>query len=111
MRKKLTRFFVVFFSVWLVISIVYFVVAIDHITITVDSKERITDNDGDKVVSKYMIFTENEVFENTDAPLLMKFNSSDLYNKLKVDSTYTVKVYGFRIPFMSQYRNIIKIEK
>lgn len=111
MLKKITRVLVIIFSVWVVLSILYIVVATDHITITVDSKERITDKDGDAVTSKYMIFTEEEVFENTDAPIMFKFNSSDLYNKLKVDSTYNVKVYGFRIPFLSQYRNIIKIDK
>lgn len=111
MGTKLLRSVAIIFIAFVLLSVVYFVVAVDHITITVDSKERITDKDGKKVKSKYMIFTENEVFENTDAPMLFKFNSSDLYNNLKIDSTYQVKVYGFRIPFISQYRNIIKIEE
>lgn len=101
----------IIFIVWAVLSIGYFFVAVDHVTITVESKERITDKDGEDVVNKYMIFTKEEVFENTDEPILFKFNSSDLYKDLMVDSTYNVKVYGFRIPILSKYRNIIKIEK
>ena len=65
-----------------------------------------TDND-----SKYLIFTDKEVFEETDEWLKGKFNSSDMYNQLKVGNTYRVKVIGFRIPFLSMYRNIIEVEE
>ncbi|HHX70455.1 MAG TPA: DUF1523 family protein [Gallicola sp.] len=54
--------------------------------------------------------TEDEVFENEDEFIRLKFNSSDVQNKLKVDSTYTVRVIGWRIPFLSTYRNIIEIK-
>jgi hypothetical protein len=60
--------------------------------------------------SKYLIFTEQgEVFQNTDYLLSGKWNSSTLQGKLKVGETYTVKVKGMRVPFLSLYRNIMEI--
>lgn len=79
----------------------------DIVTITVSDKERISTEES----SKYLIFTESEVFENTDDLFKLKFNSSDFYAKLKIGETYTVEVYGWRVPMMSMYRNIIRIVK
>ena len=78
--------------------------------VTVTEKERITTGSGDSLSSKYLVFTESEVFENTDNLFLLKFNSSDIYRKLEIDETYTVKVYGWRVPFLSLYRNIISTQ-
>jgi hypothetical protein len=78
------------------------------ITITVDSKERVTKGND----SKYLIYDDTtafEVFENTDAPFLLKWNSSDVYRKLHEGHTYKVRVAGWRIPIFSQYRNILNI--
>jgi hypothetical protein len=86
----------------------YYVYGTDEVvTVTVESKERIVTQDS----SKYLVFTNGEVFENTDSLLYWKFNSSDLYGELKEGETYTVRVYGWRIPFLSNYRNIIEIKK
>lgn len=77
------------------------------ITITVENKDI---KAGDKS-SKYLVWTkENEVFENTDSFLFGKFNSSDLYGQIEVGKTYKILVAGFRIPFWSMYRNIIRFE-
>ena len=77
---------------------------VENVKIT--DKERVQDGN----VSQYLIFTDNEVFKNTDSILFGKFNSSDVYNQLKIDSTYTLKVNGWRVPFISEYRNILKVE-
>jgi len=83
-------------------------------TIMVKRLERIVESSGSgetaSTSSKYLVFTNNEVFENTDSWLYLKFSSSDLYSKLKEGQTYKVKVAGWRIPFLSWYRNIISIE-
>jgi len=79
----------------------------DTVTITVVDKERIVGRDGES--SKYLVFTEAEVFENTDCLVLGKFNSSDVYGQLEIGETYRVEVYGWRIPFLSMYRNIVKV--
>jgi len=77
------------------------------VTITVENKDIKAGNKS----SKYLIWTkENEVFENVDSFLFGKFNSSDLYGQIEVGKTYKVLVAGFRIPFWSMYRNIIRFE-
>jgi len=87
-----------------------YVKSIQTIEITVKDKERITSGSGESLSSKFIVYTEDEVFENTDSWLFFKFNSSDFQNKLDRGNTYTVKVAGWRIPFLSYYRNIVKIE-
>jgi hypothetical protein len=66
----------------------------------------------ERVDKKYLIYTENGVYENTDTFCYMKFNSSDLYGKLstKVGKEVTVKVTGLRIPILSMYKNIVQIK-
>ena len=55
----------------------------------------------------YLVFTENEVFEVEDSIAYWRWNSSDVYNKIKVGEVYNCKVCGWRVPFLSLYRNII----
>lgn len=81
------------------------------VTITVTDKDRIMTGSGETLSSKYLVFTEGEVFENEDALSFGKFNSSDIQGQLRQDSTYKVKVAGFRIQWLSSYRNIIEIVK
>lgn len=76
----------------------------DIVIATVSNKEAIVQ---DKT-SKYLIFTDKEVFENTDSLIYGKWNSSDYYNKIQKDKTYRLKVCGMRVPFLSMYRNIIE---
>ena len=79
------------------------------IEITVKDKERITTGSGKTISSKFLIYTENEVFENTDNILFLKWNSSDVENKLERGKTFKVKVAGWRVPFLSMYRNVVSI--
>ena len=81
----------------------------EAVIITVTEKERINTATGETTSSKYLIFTDEEVFENTDKIIFGKWNSSDVQGKLKKGKTYNVKVAGWRIPFFSSYRNIIKV--
>lgn len=81
----------------------------DSVTFTINRLERITESDADgKTTSKYLVYTDKEVFEDTDAPLHGKFNSSDLYAKLDEGKAYTCKVNGIRIAFFSTYRNLLE---
>lgn len=77
----------------------------EWVEVYVKDKERITESQS----GKYLIFTDKEVFENTDSILYWKFNSSDFYSEIEKEQTYKFRVYGFRIPFLSWYRNIIEI--
>lgn len=83
----------------------------ENLVITVKDKERITTGSGEDLESKYLVYGEEEVFENTDSWLFFKFSSSDFQGELEVGKTYNVKVAGWRIPFMSSYRNIVEIKK
>jgi len=67
------------------------------------------EGEGVNEVGKFDGF-DAEVFENTDDLFYFKFNSSDVQNELKVDNSYTVKVIGFRVPFLSMHRNILSVK-
>ena len=79
--------------------------------VTVLDKERIVETNGENIDSYYLVYTDKETFKNKDSFIHSKFNSSDFQRELMIDSTYTLKVSGKRIPFLSMYRNIIKFEK
>lgn len=81
-------------------------------TVTVTKMERIND----KSKGYYLIFCEDDQgnyyeFQNRDMLLRGKFNSSTLYNKIKVGSKYEFTVVGMRIPLFSKYQNIIKMKE
>jgi len=60
--------------------------------------------------SHYLVTTENEVFENTDACWFMKFDSFGLNNEIQPERTYTLKVAGISFIPLRWYRNILSIE-
>lgn len=85
----------------------------EDVTFTVTDKEtkRTSSN-----TDKYLVFTEDkggnvEVFENTDSFWQFKYGSSDIQAELKEGHTYEAEVYGWRIPFFSQYRNIVDVDE
>lgn len=104
-------FIAVFFGA-LIISLIGSYHTSERMTnLTIEGKERITVSTSEgNTSSKYLIFTDREVFENTDSLLRLKFNSSDFYGRIKVGQTCDFTVIGWRIPFFSVYRNIIEYE-
>jgi len=98
-----------------IISYAFYSLTQDTVTVTVTKSERVVKSSpngdgGSNVSSKYLVFSEQEVLENTDCLWAWKWDSSDFYAKIKQDSTYTFKVYGWRVPFLSWHRNIVSIE-
>ena len=84
---------------------------VTDVVVTVTEKERIVESNGKHTTSKYLVFTENEVFENVDDMIpFFKFNSSDIQGKLHVGKTYKLTVWGWRINFLSWYRNILNVQ-
>jgi hypothetical protein len=80
------------------------------VTVTITDKERIYSHES----SKYLVFGEDKdgnsfVFENTDCFIRGKWNSSDIQGQLKEGNTYEIIIVGYRVPFLSWYQNIIKI--
>lgn len=73
-------------------------------TATVTDKARVCDSGG---TCKYLIYTDNGVFEDTDSWFPWKTNSSDVFGALKVGSAYEFKLKGIRSGFWSWYPNII----
>ena len=102
------------YALYIVLALVIFTaypiaykMSAETIEISIKEKERITTGKGENIESKFIIYSETEVFENTDSWLYFKFNSADYQNKFTVGKTYKVKVAGWRVPFLSMYRNIV----
>lgn len=82
---------------------------IETVTAKVTDKERITEQSGDRIISYYLVYTSKGTYKLEDDLFRGNFYSSDVYGKLKRDSTYNFKTSGYRIGFMSSYPNIIKV--
>ena len=80
--------------------------AVENVTFTVTDKAV---KQG-KESSKYLIFTETGTFEITDSLLDMRFDSSDVYGRLKAGQTCTAQARGKRIELLSAYRNITEVQ-
>ena len=78
----------------------------DEVTAKVTGKERVVT----RSASYYLVFTEGETLKNADSIMYFKFNSSDLYGMLKEGTTYKFGIYGWRIPILSSYRNIVSMK-
>jgi len=58
---------------------------------------------------KYFIFTEDEVFLNSNDYYQNKTNANELFPLFKIGYTYKVKVIGLYVPFIPRFRNIKSI--
>lgn len=59
---------------------------------------------------QFLVFTEGDrVFQNQDAWLLGKFNSSDLQSQMDPGDCFKAKVAGWRVHILSWYPNIIEL--
>ena len=79
------------------------------VTVTGVTTKRMNRHGQDQDV--YLVFTDDQTFRNTDTLYYFKFNSSDVQGKLIQGGRFRIDYYGFRIPVLSKYRNIIKAEK
>lgn len=61
--------------------------------------------------SKYLISCDNEVYQITDLFFKGKFNSSDIYSRIKKGKKYKITTTGYRFPFLSWYKNINEYEE
>ena len=107
MRDIIIVLFIILIPVFIIVNINYYN-SEQTITAKVIDKERISQGSGENLHHTYLIHTDKEVFSNEDVMLRGKFNSSDIQGQLHVDSTYTFKVLGWRIPVLSMYRNIVE---
>lgn len=75
-----------------------------EICITVINKEKFGIEE-----DKYLIFTPEEVFENSDSFYHRKTNAEIIYRKLERGITYRVKVVGVYMPGLPRLRNITEV--
>lgn len=66
--------------------------------------------------SKFLVFTKTEdgetrVFSMEDTLVKGRWNTANDYAEIEVGETYIFTVIGWRIPFMSEYENIIEFQK
>lgn len=81
-------------------------------TITVSNKE-IKKQNGKNI---YIIYTQMDngsvrTFKDINSIAEFKFNSDDIYGGMQIYRKYEIRTYGFRIPIISCYENIIKVQK
>jgi hypothetical protein len=76
----------------------------EEIVITVSNSEKFGDETG-----RYLIFTDDEVFDDANNYYHDKHNATDVFNKLQKGRTYTVKVVSFYWPTLPHFRNITEI--
>lgn len=77
------------------------------VTFTVTKAERITDANGG--AARYLVFTDQGVYQNVDDWWFLKWNSSDVQGVMNAGTKVTVKITGMRLGIFSWYPNIIKI--
>jgi hypothetical protein len=79
---------------------------------TVDRREQVVKGSGDSTQSYYLVWSqEGEVFTVNDSWSFLIWDSSDRYGKLHEKAKIKAKVAGWRVPFLSWYRNVIAIEE
>ncbi|MDY0083701.1 MAG: hypothetical protein RBR74_11020 [Ignavibacteriaceae bacterium] len=76
----------------------------DTVTIKVINKAQFGNESG-----KYFVFSENEVFSNSNNYYQNKENADELNQQIYPGSTYKVKVVGVYIPWLPRFRNITDI--
>lgn len=62
-----------------------------------------------KTEIRYLVITDKETFVCENSLLNGKFNNSDIFWRLKKDSTYTFRVAGIGKSVLYDYRNILEV--
>ncbi len=104
---KLSIFVAIIFSLFFLgFSYLFFEKSLTEkeISITVINKEKFGNEEG-----RYLIFTPEEVFENSDNFYHRKTNADTVYKKLERGVRYRVKVVGVYLPGIRRLRNITEV--
>lgn len=84
---------------------IYQLGTVGHVDVEIDRKEAVSHGES----TKYLIYPEKgEPLQNEDALFHGKFNSSTVYGEIEKGKCYRFKVYGWRVPFLSMYKNIVR---
>ena len=82
---------------------------VEQLDLRVSHAERVATGTGERSASRYLVYANGEVFENTDVFWFWKYNSADLQARL-VPGEHTVKVTGWRVPLLGWHRNIVAVK-
>lgn len=100
-------------SVILIVNVIMFFPHLIRNTynVTITNKKILKRNN----TNEYLIYTQTEdgkikVFKDTNNFLELKFNSEDLYWAISINKKYEVRAYGFNIPLLLDYQNIVKVK-
>jgi hypothetical protein len=76
-------------------------------TTVVAGKERVCSSNGDgKVSCRYLVYTERGTYQVADSIIALRWNTSDLYGRIKPCHRYEVTAIGWRWGPMSLYPNV-----
>lgn len=91
-----------------VVSSSYF--ARTTVTTVVQDKERVCDTNSEGNRScKYLVYTDDGTYKLTDSLVIGRFNTSDIYGRVKRCHTYEIESYGWRLGLTSSYPNITEM--
>ena len=61
--------------------------------------------------AKYLVGSEDgQVFQITDTIIKLRFDSSNLYARIKEGQTCLIRTQGWRFPLFSDYKNILEAD-
>ena len=104
-QNKPFIFMVVFF---LITSMVYSYFTVFEKIITVKEKDSMrTGKYGKNIISD----TDGNVYTIENSMFYDFFTAMELFTKIELNQSYKVKGFGYRIPILSMYPNIIKASK
>jgi len=109
MVKFIVRNIGIVFIAFVLLAILSVVAApiLSHLNVeTVNAKVSSKEAKNTREDSKYLIFTDKTTYEITDSLLMFRFDSSDVFGRIKENHCYELKVRGWRVPFLSMYQNI-----
>ena len=99
----------IIFLVLSIISIIYVYSTKFKKTITIDEKYTYGSNNskGNQSISD----TNNNIYIVQNSLYLFHWTSVELFNKMDVGKTYEIEGYGYRVPFLGLFPNIVKAKE
>jgi len=91
-----------------VIPVIYYGTQDILIAKVIDKEIKIRGTQKDEL---YFIKTDKEVLQDSTKSIFVKDSGSRIYPIIERGKTYKFLVYGFEIPFLTLYRNILKAEE
>lgn len=104
----------VFLFILIMVVVLFFVIYNLSYALTSGSENIVIDEKWEKKkgdTSKYLVSSmDGQVFEITDSWIRGRWDSSNLYAKLKTGMICDIETQGWRAPFFSDYKNIIEAD-